>query len=92
MSNGDTVFTSPDGQFTLSVTDDGISLTGPGSSITVDTTGVTVQAAATLTLQALSINVESPETSFSGTVTFPNGTGPVAGVGNLDIGNPNVIV
>lgn len=93
MSNGGTVFTSPNGLFTLSVTDNGISLTGPDSSVTLDTAGtVTVQGATTITLQVPTINVESSLTNFSGTAKFPNGAGPVAGVGNLEIGNPNVIV
>jgi hypothetical protein len=43
MSTADTVFTSPNGAFTLSITDAGITLSGLGNSVVVDGAGVTIR-------------------------------------------------
>jgi hypothetical protein len=41
MSNGN-VFTSPSGNFTLSIDDSGIVLSGPSGGVTVNASGVTI--------------------------------------------------
>ena len=45
-------FTSPNGEYTISVTDDGISLASPGALIDVAGTAITVQAAGALNVDA----------------------------------------
>jgi hypothetical protein len=45
-------FTSPNGEYTISVTDDGISLASPGALIDVAGTAITVQSAAALNVTA----------------------------------------
>ena len=45
-------FTSPNGQYSLSVTDAGIRLAGIGSTILLDATGIRVDSATTLTLRS----------------------------------------
>jgi hypothetical protein len=42
--NGSNTITSPNGQFTLAVTDTGITLSGPGGSITLSATAISLEA------------------------------------------------
>jgi hypothetical protein len=101
MSNGDTVFTSPNGLFTLSVTDNGISLAGPGSSVTLDSAGavtvttaggaVAVSSGSGVSVQAggSSVDVGPGVVSVQATsISLNGGSQPVARVGDLVTGSP----
>lgn len=90
-------FTSPDGQYELSVTDDGIKLTGPNTSVTLDSNSVTVNGLV-LTLDAIA------RTQINGSQVTLNGNEncqPVAregdlvavpgpGAGTIALGSPTV--
>ena len=58
-------FTSPNGQYSLSVTDTGIVLSGAGSTINLTSTGVQVRSAGDLTLQSGSALVAQAGTGVS---------------------------
>lgn len=101
MSNGDTVFTSSNGLFTLSVTDDGISLVGPGSSVTLDATGgvtvtasggnVAVNSSSGVTVEVVNstVTVGPDEILVEATsISLNGGTEPVARMGDLVTINP----
>ena len=58
-------FTSPNGQYSLSVTDTGIVLSGAGSTVNLTSTGVQVRSAGDLTLQSGSALVAQAGTGVS---------------------------
>jgi hypothetical protein len=66
-------FTSPNGAYSISVTNTGIQLTGPGSSVRVAGAGVTVEGAATATLRGGAVAVNGGTTTVDGAVVRLNG-------------------
>ena len=89
---------SPNGEYSLSVTDDGINMSGPGGVVTIDTTSITIQAATSVNIagstsvnitSAASMNISSVGmTNINGGLVNLNGsTCPVARVGDITTGS-----
>ncbi len=89
---------SPNGEYSLSVADDGINMSGPGGVVTIDATSITIQAAMSVNIAgSTSINITSSNstnissaamTNIDGAIVNLNGsTCPVASVGDITAGN-----
>lgn len=74
-------FESPNGAFSLSITDDGIVLEGPSAVIEMDTAGVSIDSAGPLSIQSSSaVSIEgSGPVSVGGSLVQLNGCAAFAG-------------
>ena len=88
---------SPNGEYSLSVADDGINMSGPGGVVTIDATSITIQAAMSVNIAAsTSVNITSSNstnissaamTNIDGAIVNLNGSAcPVARVGDITAG------
>ena len=66
-------FTSPNGAYSISVTDTGIQLTGPGSSVRLAGAGVTVEGTGTTTVRGTIVAVSGGTTTVDGAMVRLNG-------------------
>lgn len=83
-------FASPDGLFSIDVTDTGIVMTGPSGSVTINSTGVSVQGS------VISLNGCNTRVARTGDTVDPTGLsattpgGPVVGIATISQGSPTV--
>jgi hypothetical protein len=79
-------FTSPNGQYSLSVTDTGIRLAGAGSTILLDANGIELESSTALTLQSglnMSLKADGGLTAEASAIATLRGAGVTVDSGTL---------